>query len=120
LENTLKIFGHWIKKGITVRREFAPDVPRVCAYGGELNQVWTNLIDNAIDAMDGNGELFGAHLPRIGYGGGGHRETGRACRRKFSAAFLSRSSRPRAWARAQASDWDRSYELCKNIMGVSI
>ena len=58
LENTLKIFGHWIKKGITVRREFAPDVPRVCAYGGELNQVWTNLIDNAIDAMNGNGQLL--------------------------------------------------------------
>jgi len=58
LENTLKIFGHWIKKGITVKREFAPDVPRVCAYGGELNQVWTNLIDNAIDAMNGNGQLL--------------------------------------------------------------
>ncbi len=58
LENTLKIFGHWIKKGVTVRREYAPDVPRVCAYGGELNQVWTNLIDNAIDAMNGSGELL--------------------------------------------------------------
>lgn len=58
LESTLKIFGHWIKKGITVRREYAPDVPRICAYGGELNQVWTNLIDNAIDAMNGNGELL--------------------------------------------------------------
>src|SRR5258708_39648688 len=50
LENTLKIFGHWLKKGITVKREYAADVPRVCAYGSELNQVWTNLIDNAIDA----------------------------------------------------------------------
>jgi len=58
LENTLKIFGHWIKKGITVKREFADDVPRVCAYGGDLNQVWTNLIDNAIAAMNGNGELL--------------------------------------------------------------
>jgi signal transduction histidine kinase len=58
LENTLKIFGHWIKKGITVRKEYAPDVPKVCAYGGALNQVWTNLIDNAIDAMNGNGELL--------------------------------------------------------------
>jgi signal transduction histidine kinase len=58
LENTLKIFGHWLKKGITVKREFAADVPRVCAYGSELNQVWTNLIDNAIDAMGGNGELL--------------------------------------------------------------
>jgi signal transduction histidine kinase len=58
LENTLKIFGHWIKKGVTVKREYAPDIPKICAYGGELNQVWTNLIDNAIDAMNGSGELL--------------------------------------------------------------
>src|ERR1044071_3881021 len=38
LDNTLKIFGHWLKKGITVKREYDPDLPRVCAYGGELNQ----------------------------------------------------------------------------------
>src|SRR6201984_936013 len=57
LDNTLKIFGHWLKKTITVRREYDQDLPKVCAYGSELNQVWTNLIDNAIDAMDGQGEL---------------------------------------------------------------
>lgn len=57
LENTLKIFGHWLKKGITVTREYDEKAPRVCAYGSELNQVWTNLIDNAIDAMNGSGEL---------------------------------------------------------------
>lgn len=57
LDNTLKIFGHWLKKSITVTRDYAPDLPRVCAYGSELNQVWTNLIDNAIDAMNGQGEL---------------------------------------------------------------
>jgi len=57
LENTLKIFGHWLKKGITVERKYDPDAPRVCAYGVELNQVWTNLIDNAIDSMKGSGEL---------------------------------------------------------------
>jgi len=57
LENTLKIFGHWLKKGITVTREYDESTPRVCAYGSELNQVWTNLIDNAIDAMNGSGEL---------------------------------------------------------------
>jgi signal transduction histidine kinase len=57
LENTLKIFGHWLKKGITVTREYGADTPLVCAYGSELNQVWTNLIDNAIDAMNGSGEL---------------------------------------------------------------
>lgn len=57
LENTLKIFGHRIKSGITVTRDYDPNLPRVCAFGGELNQVWTNLIDNAIDAMNGKGEL---------------------------------------------------------------
>jgi signal transduction histidine kinase len=57
LENTLKIFGHRLKAGVTVVREYDPELPRVCGYGSELNQVWTNLIDNAIDAMDGKGEL---------------------------------------------------------------
>ena len=57
LENTLKIFGHRIKKGVTVVRKYDEALPRVCAYGGELNQVWTNLIDNAIDSMQGKGEL---------------------------------------------------------------
>ena len=57
LDNTLKIFGHWLKKGIVVKRDYDPDLPKVCAYGSELNQVWTNLIDNAIDAMGGQGEL---------------------------------------------------------------
>lgn len=57
LDNTLKIFGHWLKKGITVTKNYEAELPRVCAYGSELNQVWTNLIDNAIDAMHGQGEL---------------------------------------------------------------
>ena len=57
LENTLKIMHHKLKKGVTVKREYSSDLPRVCAYPGELNQVWTNLIDNAIDAMDGCGTL---------------------------------------------------------------
>jgi len=38
-------------------REYGADVPRIEAYAGELNQVWTNLIDNAVDAMDGTGTL---------------------------------------------------------------
>lgn len=57
LDNTIKIFGHWLKKGISVARDYDPQLPRVCAFGSELNQVWTNLIDNAIDAMNGQGEL---------------------------------------------------------------
>lgn len=57
LENTLVILRHKLKQGIEVKREYASDLPRIEAYGSELNQVWTNIIDNAIDAMNGKGEL---------------------------------------------------------------
>lgn len=57
LENTLVILRHKTKEGITITREYAPDLPHIEAYGSELNQVWTNLIDNAIDAMKGKGEI---------------------------------------------------------------
>ena len=43
--------------GVAVERRFGSEVPAVDAYPGELNQVWTNLLDNAIDAMDGSGSL---------------------------------------------------------------
>jgi signal transduction histidine kinase len=57
LENTLVIMQHKLKKGITVKREYAPDLPHIEAYASELNQVWTNIIDNAVDAMNGKGEI---------------------------------------------------------------
>jgi signal transduction histidine kinase len=57
LETTLTIMHHKLKRGITVTRDFAPNLPRVMANGSELNQVWTNLIDNAADAMNGSGRL---------------------------------------------------------------
>ena len=47
-----------LKHGVVVQREFDPKLPRIFAHGSELNQVWTNLIDNAIDAMEGKGELL--------------------------------------------------------------
>lgn len=56
LENTLLMFKHELKN-ITVVRDYDPDLPRITAYGSELNQVWTNLIDNAIDGMQGKGQL---------------------------------------------------------------
>jgi PAS domain S-box-containing protein len=58
LDNTLIILRSKLKPGISVRREYAKDLPRIEAYGSELNQVWTNIIDNAIDAMEGKGELI--------------------------------------------------------------
>jgi len=58
IESTLVMLGHKLRDGgVTVVRDFAPEVPRIEANPGELNQVWTNLIDNAIDAMDGSGTL---------------------------------------------------------------
>ena len=57
IESTLTILGHCLKRGVTVVRQFDRSLPRVCAYGSELNQVWTNLIDNAIAAMQGEGEI---------------------------------------------------------------
>ena len=57
LDTTLVILGHKLKTGIAVTREYDRTLPRIHAHGGELNQVWTNLIDNAIDAMHGDGHL---------------------------------------------------------------
>jgi signal transduction histidine kinase len=57
IESTLVILGEKLHDGITVVRDYADDIPRIEAIPGELNQVWTNLIDNAIDAMEGEGTL---------------------------------------------------------------
>jgi signal transduction histidine kinase len=57
LDNTLVMLRSKLREGITVRREYAEDLPKIQAYGSELNQVWTNIIDNAVDAMNGQGEI---------------------------------------------------------------
>ena len=57
LDSTLVMLQNRLKSGIEVRRDYATDLPEVEALGGELNQVWTNILDNAIDAMDGQGVL---------------------------------------------------------------
>ncbi len=57
LENTLVILRHKLKEGVEIQRQYDPALPRIQAYGSELNQVWTNLIDNAIDAMQGKGQI---------------------------------------------------------------
>jgi signal transduction histidine kinase len=56
IEDTLIILKHKLKYGMVIEREYG-ELPRICAYGPQLNQVWTNLIDNAIDATDGKGHL---------------------------------------------------------------
>ncbi|MDX2267340.1 MAG: ATP-binding protein [Bryobacter sp.] len=64
LATTLTLFGFRFKRGIQLETSYDPNLPMVCANGGQLNQVWTNLIDNALDAIDdahsgtGNGRLI--------------------------------------------------------------
>ena len=57
LDSTLVMLKHKIGDAVTVVRDYGTGVPQIDAFPGELNQVWTNLIDNAIDAMDGTGTL---------------------------------------------------------------
>jgi signal transduction histidine kinase len=57
LNDTLVMLTSKLREGVTVNLDFVADLPRIEAYGSELNQVWTNLIDNAIGAMDGKGTL---------------------------------------------------------------
>ena len=57
LDNTLVILRNKMKKGVTVQREYDETLAPVEAYGSELNQVWTNLLDNAVDAMKGSGTI---------------------------------------------------------------
>jgi signal transduction histidine kinase len=57
LESTLVILGHKLKKGVNVVREYDRSLPKICGQAGELNQVWTNLIVNAVEAMGGKGTL---------------------------------------------------------------
>jgi signal transduction histidine kinase len=57
LENTLVLLGHRFTDALDVVRSYDPAVPPIEAYPAELNQVWTNLVDNALDAMQGAGTL---------------------------------------------------------------
>jgi signal transduction histidine kinase len=57
IDNTLLIMRNKLKDGVVVHREYAADLPLIQGLGSELNQVWTNIIDNAIDAMGGKGQI---------------------------------------------------------------
>ena len=57
IEDTLKILGHKITPEIEVNRQFQKDLPKIQVIGNELNQVWTNLLDNALGAIEGKGRI---------------------------------------------------------------
>jgi signal transduction histidine kinase len=58
LDSTLVVLQNKLKPEFQVRRIYTEDMPKIEAYGSELNQVWTNIIDNAIDALNGGGEII--------------------------------------------------------------
>ncbi|MFN6456366.1 MAG: ATP-binding protein [Nostoc sp. EfeVER01] len=58
LQSTLAILGYKLKRSVVVTRQYDLSLPRIYAYGSQLNQVWTNLIDNAINAIQGNGQIW--------------------------------------------------------------
>jgi signal transduction histidine kinase len=66
LENTLVLLRPRIESGVNITRDYADDVPRIEAYGSELNQVWTNILENAIDAIQARGELTLRAYPEDG------------------------------------------------------
>lgn len=57
IDNTLVILRNKLKEGIDINREYDDAMPEIPAYGSELNQVWTNILDNAADAMGGKGTI---------------------------------------------------------------
>ena len=57
LDATLTMLAHKLGDNIEIVRDYDRSLPKIAAFPGELNQVWTNLIDNAADAMDGHGKL---------------------------------------------------------------
>ena len=57
IEDTLTLLSHKLKQGVKVKRTYDRSLPKILAFGSELNQVWTNLLDNSIDAMAEQGEL---------------------------------------------------------------
>jgi signal transduction histidine kinase len=57
IEDTLQLLSHKLKQGVEIKRVYDRSLPHIPAYGSELNQVWTNLLDNAIYAMNGKGTI---------------------------------------------------------------
>jgi signal transduction histidine kinase len=89
------MLGHRIGPDVDVVRDYASDLPELEAYPGELNQVWTNLIANALEAMDGVGTLrVSARLDGdcavVEIGDTGHGLTPEAARRAFQAFYTTK------------------------------
>ncbi len=114
LETTLTILNHKLKKGVTVKREYETVPLLVNSFGSELNQVWTNIIDNAIDAMGGKGELRvrtfrDEHCVVVEIG-----DNGPGISPEVKPTSSNPSSPPRKLEREPGWAWIRCSELCRN------
>ena len=114
IESTLTVLGYELE-GVEVARDFDPSLPRVMAYEGELNQVWTALVDNAIDAARQpatEAAACGFARPARATGFSSRsRTTVPAYPRRFRAASSSRSSPPRTSASGTGLGLDASYRI---------
>ncbi len=116
LDSTLIMLSRKIGDGITVVKDYDRSLPHVPVYGAELNQVWTNLIDNALQAMDGDGHADPAHQPAATttvLGRDRRHRPGHPGRRSVPASS-SRSSPPSRWARAPGLGLDISWRIVVN------
>jgi len=119
INNTLTTLNYFLKHGVNVAREFDKSMPRIMANGSELNQVWTNLIQNAVQAMDGKGELRIRTVREPLTALVEIEDTGPGIPAEISLAFLNRSSPPNRWARVR--DWASTWctASCVVTMGLS-
>jgi len=106
LENTLTILSYKLKSAdIDLIREYDEGLPPVKAYGSKLNQVWTNLIDNAIDAVNGPGRIWIRTSQEQGRLLVKSPTTAKAFPKRCSSTFSNPFSQPRMSERAPVLVW---------------
>jgi K+-sensing histidine kinase KdpD len=89
---------------VYIERKYAERSPRICAHGGELNQVWTNIVDNAVDAMNGQGKLKVKTSRNDGHVLVEIADAGAGISREIKTVSSSLSSQPKGSARVRG--WD--------------
>jgi hypothetical protein len=105
LDSTLVMLTHKIGNGVKVVKDYDRTLPQIPAHPAELNQVWTNLIDNAVQAMNGVRHADDQDVPGERPRGVASATPARACPRSIASGSSSRSSPPSRSARAPGWAW---------------
>lgn len=120
LDSTLMMLSGKIGSGVKVVKDFDRTLPKIPAYPGELNQVWTNLIDNAVSAMDGEGTLTVRTALDHDQLLVEFRDSGPGYRPRSATASSTRSSPPSRSVRGRGSAWTSRFGLSStSTTGVS-